>query len=230
MAERPEPGDAAGDQDDDTVDVRPADDPTVAMGRDDDETVQVVRDEDATVAVAQDEDATVQVVRDEDATVAMSRDGDETVPIARGDETVRIVRGDAVIAAEEDARNAHPAHSSASPPERHRFRTKPVMAAPRKRRRGELHPAPVPAGYGERAVRASGAGAVTSYRAREIPRAPVGAPRLAETARVQRIADGAPSVRRQSRRFAAFAVAGFAASCVVSVVGIALIARSAFGL
>jgi len=112
----------------------------------------------------------------------------------------------------------------------HRFGApvaKPVMAPARKRRRGELHPAPVPSGYGERAVRVPGVGTVSSYRPRAIPVPPPARPRTAG-AEVVRVAAVGSSVARRSRRFSALAIAGFAASCVVSVVGLALIAGLAF--
>ncbi|HWL60761.1 MAG TPA: hypothetical protein VNQ48_07740 [Microbacteriaceae bacterium] len=208
-------------EDDETVVMRPAAAAPAAAG-DDDATVAIRRpgvadagvaadaaaDDDATVPVS--EDDTVRRPRDDDATVAMSGGAAERTPTA--------------------ARNAGPPHSSDPRPSAPRRSGKPVMSAPKRRRRRGLHPAPVPAGYGERAVRASGAGAVSTYRARAIPRPPGAAPHVPGTALLERVTGGTPSVRRESRRFARVAVAGFAASCVVSVVGLTLIVRAAFGL
>jgi len=103
---------------------------------------------------------------------------------------------------------------------------KPVMAAPRRRGRRSLKPAPVPPGYGGRAVVASGAGSVSTYGIREIPRPPAPAQPLA-TRSVERLDGGLVSVAKRSRRLAFVTMGGFALSIVVSVVGLVLIARSA---
>lgn len=109
-------------------------------------------------------------------------------------------------------------------------RTKPAMSPPTKRSRGQLRPAPVPAGYGGRAVRASGAGAISTYRARAMPAPPASPPARVEAPRVHRITEGAPSVSRQSRRYAGIVLGAFAVSCAVSVLGLVVIVRAAFGL
>ena len=109
-------------------------------------------------------------------------------------------------------------------------RTKPAMSPPTKRSRGQLRPAPVPAGYGGRAVRASGAGAISTYRARAIPAPPASPPVRVEAPRVHRITEGAPSVSRQSRRYAGIVLGAFAVSCAVSVLGLVVIVRAALGL
>ncbi len=103
---------------------------------------------------------------------------------------------------------------------------KPVMVAPAKRRRRALRPAPVPPGYGERAVLAPGAGAVSTYRVREIPRPPASAQALANRS-VDRVTAGIASVSKRSRRLSMLAIGGFGLSLVVSVTGLVLIARSA---
>lgn len=175
---------------------------------------------------------------DDDATVAMSRrEDDATVEV---DDTVQVVTDDeatvAIVTDDEDATAV--SASRTTPPEQVTtqpmepmppLRVKPVMSTPKKRRRRELHPAPVPPGYGERAVRASGVGAISTYRARAIPLPPTTPVRRMPSVDVHRITDGATSVTQQSRRFAAITLGGFAASCVIAVGGLVLIAGAAFG-
>ena len=137
-------------------------------------------------------------------------DADATVPIRREDDPTRHLTPEAI--------------GEAQGP---RFGVKPVMARPVKRRRGDLHPAPVPAGYGERAVRPAGVGTRSTYRARAIPPPPP-TPARPATSALRRITDGGRSVTRRSRRFAAVALSGFAVACLVSAGGLVLIAQTAF--
>jgi len=116
------------------------------------------------------------------------------------------------------------------------------------RRRG-IAPPPAPAGFGPLAVKAVGADATETYRPREVATAPAPAPApaivegtvlvegtvvtkdtaIAEDPAATREASKAmPSVERHARVTARVAIAVFVSSCVVSVVGLTLIAFALF--
>lgn len=100
--------------------------------------------------------------------------------------------------------------------------------APRGRQRINLPP--VEPGFAEKAVIASGPGAVETYAARELPVPPQSAPRTEQAAVEARPpAAAVPSVRKSSRRFGVAALAGFVLACVISVTGLVAIAFTVFG-
>lgn len=92
---------------------------------------------------------------------------------------------------------------------------RPAMVPQRARRRGELRPAPVPSGFGGVPLVASGAGAVSSYRARTLapPSAALAAPSPASSP--DRVLSGVASVRAQSRRVSRWTLTAAAASIVL---------------
>lgn len=238
----------SGDEGDTTV-VRPRsvlDDDTVSMDTSsrDDDTVIVAADDETAVAgdrPAADDDTVIVVLPDDETVIVAAQGDDETIQVVRDDDPTAIVaKGDATVGAPRDATVDAPREAThAVDPQRSESLAtnrmdsggstpvvKPVMAVPARRRRRALRPAPVPPGYGERAVLASGAGKVSTYRARSIPLPPVIA-RLRAAAAVDRATSGAPSLERQSRRLALLTLGGFVLSLGVSVVGLVFIARSA---
>jgi len=207
--------------DDDTVIVDRA---PFRAGEDDDPTVIVARgaaadDEDPTVIVpraapAVDADPTVIVAERRAAAPVASDDappdpeaeddgaGDSTVQVPRAEPTVRVERGGS------DLPTRQLGIAGSSP-------VKPVMAAPRKRRRSELRPAPVPSGFGGMPLVASGPGAVSSYRTRRIapPPAQPGVPSGSHAPR--RELGGVASVSRRSRLASILALGSSAAAFVL---------------
>ncbi len=205
------------DEDDDTTrpipgaaDAGVEGDTTVPLDR----TVIIPEDTATTASISTDDD-TVEIVRE--GSVEAAADPDPTHPSSRADERTRPadpVRTEGDV----PTKRVSPQGSTA---------VKPVMVAPMKRRRRALRPAPVPPGYGGRALLGPGAGAVATYRPRAIP-SPPAVPQELGTRRVGRITTGLSSVGRRSRRLSMLAMGGFGASLVVAVVGLVLIARSAF--
>ncbi len=106
------------------------------------------------------------------------------------------------------------------------------MERPVRRRRGELRPAPVPSGFGGIPVMASGAGAVTTYRARtvisEAPERSI--PLVGSETPAREVNRALPSVTRRSRAAALVSLAAVACSCVVTVVGLVFVVKAAFGI
>lgn len=98
----------------------------------------------------------------------------------------------------------------------------PASRGPRGRQRINLPP--VEPGFAEKAVLASGPGAVESYPARQLPAQPLPSAHVEHDSLVTRPpADVVPSVRKASRRYGIIAVVGFAIACVISVVGLVAI-------
>ena len=227
MSEAPAP------DDDDTVSVstEPGDavDPTVIVGDrdgtllgDPDGTVLVDRDEtvfvdhhdtvlvdrEETVLVDRDETVVVErAVADADATRIVPRDANGvTVEVPRSDPTVRVERG----ASDSQTRRVDLAGSTP---------IRAFMDPPRRRRRGELRPAPVPSGFGGLPLVGSGAGAVSTYRVRHIA-LPVELAEPGPEPGPRRVVGGVESVARRSRRGALAAIGAAAASAVLLAGGV----------
>ncbi len=97
-----------------------------------------------------------------------------------------------------------------------------------KRRRGIALP-PVPEGFGPRAIDAIGPNAEVTVAPRAIPDLPAAPAQVIEgPAATRAAAPFMPSVLRRGQRTARTAVIAFAAVCVVSVVGLTLIALAVF--
>jgi hypothetical protein len=96
-----------------------------------------------------------------------------------------------------------------------------------RRRRGMTMP-PVAAGYSRGAIDAVGPGAVESYQPREMPDLDTAALEFGgvEATRVE--STGLPSVQRRARRTSLVTLAIFAASCVVSIVGLIALGLAVF--
>ncbi len=213
-----EPGPGAGEDDDSLSEA------TVVVDRgESDRTVVVDRgnaESDRTVVVDRgnaDSERTVVVDRgDSDRTVVVDRDDNERTVVVDRDEGERTV----VV---ERAVKRKPADGDATVVVGKRAKPKtPSNRGPRGRQRINLPP--VEAGFAEKAVLASGPGAVENYAPRELPVQPEATPRLEQSAVITRPpADAVPSVRKSSRRFGVIAVVGFALACVVSVVGLVAI-------
>lgn len=184
--------------------MNPDEDETRIVGgaeAEDDDTVRVSGDED---------DTTIVEEAGDDGTVIVGEAGDDsTVIVARDDEDPTVIVGD-----------------TAPPPPRAGI-VKPAMDRPPRRRRGELRPAPVPSGYGGIPIAATGAGAVSTYRARPLPAPP--APSDPSVSRPVRVVGGVPSIERRSRRIAVGALTAFGASFVVAAAGIAWAVRTIVG-
>ncbi|MBO9578709.1 MAG: hypothetical protein J7480_08095 [Microbacteriaceae bacterium] len=97
---------------------------------------------------------------------------------------------------------------------------RPVMTPPRKRRRGELRPAPVPSGFGGMPLVASGAGAVSTYRARALRPPPAYLGVFGGSRAAKRLPAGGVSVARRSRVLAFTALASAAAAALVLAAGV----------
>ncbi len=96
------------------------------------------------------------------------------------------------------------------------------------RRRGLATP-PVPPGFAPRGFEGSGAGARERYRPRAIPTPPPGSSAAVTSPAASREGSASmPSVARRTRVTARLAMALFATACVVSVVGLTLIALAVF--
>ena len=112
--------------------------------------------------------------------------------------------------------------------EKSKSASRPAPSSRRGRRRITLPP--VEPGFGPDAVDAVGAGAVDSYLPRAITPAPVATPAIPLGDDATRApAPSMPSVERRSRRIGMIAVGGFAAACVISVVGLATIVVALLG-
>ena len=102
--------------------------------------------------------------------------------------------------------------------------TAPVLRTRGDRRRG-IAPPPVPAGFAPAPKIAVGPGAVESYPTRELDEArEITAPPLGGIAPTRDLSRPLPSAERRARRFGRASIAVFAASCLVSVVGLVAIA------
>ncbi|HWL02134.1 MAG TPA: hypothetical protein VNQ52_07150 [Microbacteriaceae bacterium] len=202
------------DDDDETV-IIGADESTVIVSRD--ATVIVPRgatapddvgdaegvDDEDTVSMSTDHGAPADEDGDDDTVIVMEEADDRPVAVPVDDEaTVRVDRTGPDLPTVRVDRGA----SSG---------VRPSMVPQQRRRRGELRPAPVPSGFGGVPFVASGAGAVSSYRARTLvpPSAELAAPSASPTA--ERMLGGVASVRAQSRRASIWAIAAAAASVVV---------------
>ncbi|AYF97736.1 hypothetical protein [Protaetiibacter intestinalis] len=183
----------------------------------DDETVVVDRAVPAPPADEEPEaeDHTVVVEREDDATVAVERSGSTT-----GEHTVAVP-----VDSEGAPLQPAPAETSLGHDSGSLSPVGPKLARPAgARRRGELRPAPVPAGFGRTATRAVGAGAVLSYAPAEVAAAQATAQPIAAAAEATRFrAPSMPSVLRSSRRAAVTAVVVLAGACVVSIGGLAAV-------
>jgi len=106
-------------------------------------------------------------------------------------------------------------------------RGNPTVPSTGRRRRGMTMP-PVPAGYGRGAIDAVGPGAVASYQPRELPDLQTAGLEFGgvESTRVDSTA--LPSVERRARRTSLVVLTIFAASCVVSVVGLVALGLAVF--
>ena len=188
IVEREIGGDA--ELDESTLSMQPDDDPTVVVQRvaavDPDDTVSV-----SSEASGLDDEATVIV--DDDATVHAGPAAESTILLAAAGPTVAVDGADSALPTA-DLGGAGSSQVRAS------------MAPPRKRRRGELQPAPVPSGFGGMPIVASGAGAVSSYRARTLL-APPASTALSESSASHRLTGDVPSVERRSRRASFVAIA-----------------------
>jgi len=104
-------------------------------------------------------------------------------------------------------------------------RAKPGTSKDRTARKRRIAPPPVPSGFAPQAVTAAGADAREHYPPRTIPATPTPAPDSeAGPAATREASATMPSVARNSRVAARAAVVVFVASCVVSAVGLTLIA------
>lgn len=198
--------------------------PAEPPGDDHEETVVVDRNgsvDEATVVIDRGEgDRTIVVERspsDEDeATVVVDRAGpvdDATVVVDR-DATVAVGRSSS-------GRSQPDADATVVSGRGARAKTPPARGL---RGRQRINLPPVEPGFAERATLASGPGAVESYSPRELPDQPLHvSPIQNDSITARPSADSVPSVRKSSRRFGVAAVAGFAAACVVSVIGLSVI-------
>jgi len=152
---------------------------------------------------AEDHDDTV-IIGDENAIAASAAEPAAAEASVGGDAevTIRVERSDSGLPTVRVTRSA----SSA---------VRPAMVPQPARRRGELRPAPVPSGFGGVPLVASGAGAVSSYRARTLapPSAALAAPSPASSP--DRVLSGVASVRAQSRRVSRWTLTAAAASVVL---------------
>lgn len=140
----------------------------------------------------------------------------ETIVVERADSTVIVDRGPAAegTVAVTRARAKAPEDGPAIPGGR--------------RRRGMTMP-PVAPGYGRGAIDAVGPGAVATYEPREIPAPPAAQAEFAGVDATRAEAPSMPSVTRRARRTGMISLAVFAASCVVSVVGLIALGVAVFG-
>ena len=160
---------------------------------------------------------------DDDGTVGSPSAAREEDP----DDTFALEVGDTTAARADDDPTAligHGGEGAAPSPEAPRV--KPTIASARPRRRAVLKPAPVPPGYGGRAIVAPGVGAVSTYGVRAIPRPPASAQAFPHRS-VSRLSADLPSAARRSRRLSLLALGVFGVSIVVSATGLVLILRSA---
>lgn len=104
----------------------------------------------------------------------------------------------------------------------------PSLRRGRGERRRGIAPPPVPAGFAPPAREAVGPGAIESYAPRELPELPPDAAAALSDRGAPRAWAELPSVARRARRTGITAVAVFISACVVSVVGLALIAVFVF--
>jgi hypothetical protein len=98
-------------------------------------------------------------------------------------------------------------------------RSAPNVPSTGRRRRGMTMP-PVPTGYGRGAIDAVGPGAVASYPAREMPELQTAALEFGGVEPTRVDSTALPSVERRARRTSLVTLTIFAASCVVSIVGL----------
>jgi hypothetical protein len=96
-----------------------------------------------------------------------------------------------------------------------------------RRRRGMSMP-PVDPGYGRGAIDAVGPGAVTAYEPRTMPDLVTTAMEFGSVEATRGDSTALPSVERRARRTGLVALAIFAASCVVSVVGLVALGLAVF--
>ena len=150
-------------------------------------------------------------------------------PHADGDDTVIVVEEPVVpavgISAADDEVTVRVERSDSQLPTVRVTRTgssqvRPAMVPQRGRRRGELRPAPVPSGFGGVPLVASGAGAVSSYRARTLAPPSAALSATSTTAPADRVLTGGASVRARSRRTAAWTLTAAAASVLVIAGGV----------
>ena len=150
----------------------------------------------------------------DDSTVVVDRGSvadDATVVVERGVSDATIIRDRGVPVAEP---LAHP----------------PVMNAPTRRRRRTPAPAPVDESVLNTAEKGPGPGILDRYEARAVAASLVAPPTFDAGREPTRDASAVlPSVARASRRSGVAAVVAFAVSCVVSVVGLAVIAVTVLG-
>jgi len=210
---------AADDDDDRTVESGPAEAGSVGPGADD-------AGDSAAVGLEADEDGDT-IASPRFVSSEPTPSSDPPIDAAEADDTVALELGDtAGVARPDDDPTAllaagRPESAAAAP-----SRMKPAIAPARRRRRPMLKPAPVPPGYGGRAIIAPGVGAVSTYGVRAIPRPPASAQAFAHRS-VSRVSADLPSAARRSRRLSLLALGGFGIAVVVSATGLVLIVRSA---
>lgn len=167
--------------------------------------------------MARDEDETTREATDPEETSVADREAlAETIVVDRllEAETIVVDRLDGTLAVTRERKRDAPS---------------PVAVPGGRRRRGMTMP-PVDPGFGRGAVDAVGPGAVATYEPREIHAEPPSPPRVDGGNPAGRPpAPALPSVRHRSRRFSAVALAAFAVSCLVSVVGLVGLGVVVFG-
>ena len=199
------------------ADAADEDDTVIVGGRDDEATVIVTRDDvDVDDNDDNDDDETVIVAKvrlagddedDDEDTVSVPERRSEPAPVPVIDEevTVRVERGSSELPTVQVSRNISGAARRSMEPQQGR-------------RRGELRPAPVPSGFGGMPFVASGAGVVSSYRARTLvpPSAQLSAP--SSSPAPDRMLGSVLSVREQSKLASRWTIAAVALS-IVAIVG-----------
>ena len=164
-----------------------------------------VDDDDATVIVH--EAPLVRAEVDDDKTVIVEAQVPETIAVPHPEPTVPVERGTSGLATVRiDAASSAP--------------VRPVMVPPRKRRRGELRPAPVPSGFGGMPFVGSGAGAVSTYRVRTIEPPPSRIAAASDAHAPNRIVGTSVSVERRSRTLSIATLLTVAASTVLLAGGV----------
>ena len=149
---------------------------------------------------------------------------DRSAPVGESDDGTVVVDRSAPADEVHDGTVVVPRPAS----EKSKSASRPAPSSRRGRRRITLPP--VEPGFGPDAVDAVGAGAVDSYLPRAITPAPVATPAIPLGDDATRApAPSMPSVERRSRRIGMIAVGGFAAACVISVVGLATIVVTLVG-
>lgn len=153
-------------------------------------------------------------------TVVVDREAEaETLIVERGTQAASDDEVEGTLAV---TRQRAPRRDGAAP------RRDPTLPSTSSRRRGMTMP-PVPAGYGREAVDAVGPGAVETYEPRELPRLEAMPYEFGGVEATRGDSTQLPSVARRARRTSLVVLAVFAASCVVSIVGLVALGVSVLG-